>query len=106
MFCTNCGAQIDDHAAVCIKCGHAVVHNPNIQQTFDPNKSSKDWLTTLILCFFLGSLGIHSFYAGKTGIGIVQLLTCGGCGIWTLIDFVMIVMGNYTDAEGKAIKNN
>ncbi len=104
MFCSNCGAQIDDNAAVCVKCGHAVAHNA--PKTLDPNKSDKDWLTTLILCFFVGSLGIHSFYAGKTGIGIAQLLTCGGCGIWTLIDFIMIVMGNYTDADGKVIKNN
>jgi hypothetical protein len=42
---------------------------------------------------------------GKTATGVVQLRTCGGCGIWALIDFVMIVTGNFTDAEGNLIQN-
>ena len=50
-------------------------------------------------------LGIHSFYAGKTVIGVIQLITLGGCGIWALIDFIMIVCGNYKDAEGRPIVN-
>lgn len=66
-------------------------------------KSAKSWLTTLLLCFFAGNLGVHSFYAGKTGIGVIQLLTAGGCGIWTLYDFIMIILKKYTDAEGKVI---
>ena len=69
------------------------------------NKSRKDWLTTLLLCFFLGTLGIHSFYAGKTVIGIIQLVTLGGCGIWTLVDFIMLLCGSYKDGEGKTISN-
>ena len=77
----------------------------NNVSTLNQNVSNKDWLTTLLLCFFLGYLGIHRFYVGKTGTAIVQLITCGGCGIWTLIDFIVICMGNFTDAEGKFIKN-
>ena len=50
-------------------------------------------------------LGIHSFYAGKTVIGVIQLITLGGCGIWALVDFIMIVCGNYKDAEGRLIVN-
>ena len=103
MFCNHCGAEIDNNAVVCVKCGCAVSKTPK-EETF--NRSSKDWITTLLLCFFLGGLGIHRFYVGKTGTGILQLITLGACGIWTLIDFIMIAVGNFTDAEGKRIVNN
>src|SRR6266702_4319243 len=55
----------------------------------------KDWMTTLLLCIFLGWLGIHRFYTGHTVIVIIQLLTAGGCGIWVLIDFIMILTDSY-----------
>ena len=103
MYCSNCGAEINDKAVVCVKCGCAVTR-PAEAETFDPNKSDREWLICLLLCFFVGYLGIHRFYAGKTGTGIAQLLTCGGCGIWTLIDFIMIVLGKFTDENGKVIK--
>ena len=66
-------------------------------------KSEKKWLTALLLCWFLGWAGGQSWYAGKKTNAIIQLLTCGGCGIWTIIDLVKIVMKKYTDAEGKVI---
>lgn len=66
-------------------------------------KSEKPWLVTLLLCFFLGTLGIHSFYVGKMGIGVAQLLTCGGCGIWTLIDFILILLKKFKDSEGNIV---
>ncbi|MBQ2839468.1 MAG: TM2 domain-containing protein [Muribaculaceae bacterium] len=66
-------------------------------------KSEKSWLSTLLLCFFLGGLGIHSFYAGKTVFGVIQLLTGGGCGIWWLIDFIIILVKKYKDGEGNVI---
>ena len=68
-------------------------------------KSEKDWLTTLLLSIFLGSLGVNRFYVGKIGTGILQLITVGGCGIWTLIDIIMIVTGNFKDKDGNEIKN-
>ncbi len=68
-------------------------------------KSEKNWLTTLLLCIFLGSIGVHRFYAGKIGTGILMLITCGGCGIWTLVDLIMIITGKFTDKDGNAIVN-
>ncbi|MBQ8379450.1 MAG: TM2 domain-containing protein [Clostridia bacterium] len=68
-------------------------------------KSEKNWLTSLLLCIFVGSLGIHRFYAGKIGTGILMLITCGGCGIWTLVDLIMIITGKFTDKDGNAIVN-
>ena len=47
---------------------------------------------------------IHRFYVGKIGTGILQLITLGAFGIWTLIDFIMIVVGKFTDKQGLPIK--
>ena len=61
------------------------------------------WLVTLLLCLFVGFLGIHRFYVGKSGTGFLQIITFGGFGIWVLIDLIMIVMGKFTDKEGNFI---
>lgn len=68
-------------------------------------QSEKNWLVTLLLCLFLGGIGVHRFYAGKIGTGILQLITLGGCGIWTIIDFIMILTGSFKDKDGYAITN-
>jgi TM2 domain-containing membrane protein YozV len=60
----------------------------------------KDWLTTLLLCIFLGFLGVHRFYTGHIVIGLIQLFTFGGCGIWWLIDLIMIATSSFTDSNG------
>ena len=66
--------------------------------------SEKGFVPALLLCFFLGAFGIHRFYVGKIGTGILMLLTLGGLGIWNLIDFIMIAVGSFKDKEGNLIK--
>jgi hypothetical protein len=100
MYCWNCGSELSDNAVVCVKCGCAVGQP---QKTVNINGSCKDWLVTLILCLLCGCLGIHRFYAGKVGTGILMLLTAGGCGIWALIDLIKILMQKFEDKEGKVI---
>jgi len=66
--------------------------------------SEKNYIVMILLCFFLGSLGIHRFYVGKIGTGILMIITLGGLGIWALIDLIMIIVGKFKDKEGKEIK--
>jgi TM2 domain-containing membrane protein YozV len=61
----------------------------------------KSWIVAVLLCFFLGVLGVHRFYVGKIGTGILQLVTLGGFGIWVLIDFIMILVGAFKDKQGQ-----
>ena len=65
--------------------------------------SAKSRLAALLLCFFLGVLGIHRFYVGKIGTGILMVLTFGGFGIWALIDLILIVAGAFKDKEGRRV---
>ena len=63
--------------------------------------SEKNILPAFLLCFFLGCFGLHRFYAGKIGTGVLQLLTLGGLGIWAFIDMILLAMGKFTDGEGQ-----
>jgi TM2 domain-containing membrane protein YozV len=93
IFCSACGKQMHETAATCPHCGA-----PNAA---GPSRQSKG--TLALVCFFLGILGIHRFMVGKIGTGILQLLTLGGLGIWTTIDFIMIIFGKFKDKQGKVI---
>ena len=83
------------------------------QEEFDSQKekllnsntpgSDSQWVVTLLLAFLLGVIGAHRFYVGKTGTGILMLLTFGGLGIWLLIDLILIVTGQFTNKDGEKI---
>ena len=68
-------------------------------------KSEKSKMVALLLCFFLGGLGIHRFYVGKVGTGIVWFLTLGIFGFGSLIDFIMIIVGSFTDSDGNTLES-
>ena len=68
-------------------------------------ESNKDYTLTLIFSWLLGWLGIHRFYTGYIGIGIIQLLTAGGFGIWWIIDFISVCFDKYKTSDGLDLAN-
>lgn len=67
--------------------------------------SPKSRLATVLLAWFVGVLGVHRFYLGKTGTGLIMLFTGGGLGIWALVDFILAVCGRMKDKEGRLVKD-
>jgi len=71
--------------------------------------SDKNGIVVLLLCLLLGPLGIHRFFVGKIGTGVLMIIltfvTVGFAGgIWALVDLIMIIVGSFTDSDGKKIK--
>ncbi|MBM3331486.1 TM2 domain-containing protein [candidate division WOR-3 bacterium] len=101
MTCEKCGKELPEGTTTCPGC--AV--NPAPQPVTAPvvADDSKDWLTALLLSIFLGQLGVDRFYMGYIGLGVLKLLTGGGCGIWWLVDVILIATDGLKDAKGKKL---
>lgn len=99
--CERCGAQTLPDAVFCGRCGHPV-GRPYRPINLNPDEpvSAYSGLVALLLCFFLGYLGIHRFYVGKIGTGILYLVTGGLFGIGWLIDLIIIATGRFRDYYG------
>ena len=67
----------------------------------EEQKPAQSKITMALICYFLGSLGIHRFMMGYTGIGVLMLLTLGCFGILTLVDFIRIITGSLKMADGR-----
>lgn len=135
MFCRNCGNQIDDQAAVCVKCGVAAGQGTNfcphcgaatvpgaavctqcgvaLAQPI-PQGAQKSKMAAGLLGIFLGAFGVHNFYLGYTGKAVAQLLisilSCGflavASEIWGLVEGIQILTGSIDkDAKGVPLKD-
>jgi TM2 domain len=98
-YCRSCAAVMSREAQACPRCGA-----PNPLAMPPAGVSPKSRTAALLLCFFFGVIGVHRFYVGKVGTGIAMILTIGGLGIWAFIDFIMIIVGAFTDKEGRRVE--
>ncbi len=92
-FCQSCGAETAPNAEVCVKCGTKLARG-----------TQKDFVTALLLSWFLGFVGADRFYLGYVGLGILKLVTLGGCTIWALVDVILLILGKLTDAAGNPVR--
>ena len=121
MYCRNCARQLADNAEYCVNCGQRpLLGNRYCQscgQATVPGAEicvkcgvrlgrggEKDWMVALILSILLGTFGVDRFYLGYVGLGIVKLVTFGGCGIWWLVDVILIAMNKLPDAQGNPLR--
>ncbi|NEB77873.1 TM2 domain-containing protein [Streptomyces sp. SID14478] len=88
--------------------GMPMGYDPNAPYGYDPYGrpySDKSKIVAGVLQLFLGYLGVGRFYIGNVGMGLAQLFTCGGFGIWALIDgIILLTSNNTTDANGRVLR--
>jgi hypothetical protein len=97
MYCPKCGKETPEGSTFCPSCGAGAAASA------EKPADRKDWLVALLLSIFLGELGVDRFYLGHIGLGILKLLTAGGCGIWWLVDVIIIATNNMKDGQGREL---
>jgi len=118
-FCSSCGSSLTTDTKFCPNCGASVGQGSNDVPTSAAPQMNSNTNTTYVsgakskmvaglLGIFLGAWGIHNFYLGYSGKGILQIaltiITCGIAGIWGFIEGILILCGNInTDADGNAL---
>jgi TM2 domain len=94
LHCAKCGHMMHESARACPQCGA-----PNcVQQWSEVSDSSR--LIALLLCAVLGVAGVHRFYVGKVGTGLLWMFTGGLLGVGMIIDLVAIASGDFRDIDG------
>ncbi len=119
-YCKKCGAMLNDEDNFCNICGtqtvneisNPLVNNNSPEKTDESNVSDKSRAAAAILCFFLGGFGIHDFYLGNSSKGITKVILAltSFLGlpliillIWTLVDFIKILVGSEVDSQNKKV---
>ena len=109
-YCAHCGKEVNPEAAICTSCGMAI--KKSITDTVSDSILSDNWvpegksqLISILLCLFLGGIGIHNFYLGETKKGIIKVVFClllGISCILALIDLIKMIIGKYEVDPNKA----
>ena len=101
--CNFCGGDIPINAQKCHHCKRWL-NSKDIKDN-DWHILSADYTSTLLFAWFLGMTGAHRFYTGHFATGLVQLLTFGGCGIWSYADLILISTNSFKDSKGRNLRD-
>jgi TM2 domain-containing membrane protein YozV len=103
-LCAECHAPFNEGSLFCPKCGARIASGTRLEKGQKSTiQSPKSGTITLVLCILLGTLGVHRFYVGKIGTGILNLLSAGGLGLWNIIDLILIIQNKFKDKQGLAV---